>query len=283
MGESGFVEVLRYDPPMIRGSSPEFPLLGAADPPAVQVVNETGAAPVGLVCDHASNSVPESLGSLGLGAEGLDHHIAWDCGAAAVTRRLSERLDAPAVLGGYSRLVIDCNRELGHETSIAAVSDGIVIPGNAQISPAEAARRAGAIFHPYHDAVERIIAGIRLKARAPVVLAIHSFTPEMDGIARPWHVSVLWGSDPRIAEPLMAALGAHDGLVVGDNVPYSGREQFGHTIEVHASAAGLPNAMIEIRADLVRDDAGIARIADIIGGSLEGVLADPALYRAELY
>ena len=264
-------------------SNPDSPLLGAADPPAVQVINETGAAPVVLVCDHASKAVPESLDDLGLGSGGLEHHIAWDEGAAAVTRHLSERFDAPAVFAGYSRLVIDCNREIGHETSIVSVSDGIVIPGNAQISPAEAARRADAIFHPYHDAVGRIIAGIRRTARAPAVLAIHSFTPEFDGFARPWHISVLWGSDPRIPAPLMAALDAHDGLVVGDNVPYSGREQFGHTIEVHASAVGSPNAMIEIRADLVGDDPGIARIADLLGGSLEYILADPNLYRAEIH
>jgi predicted N-formylglutamate amidohydrolase len=114
------------------------------------------------------------------------------------------------------------------------------------------------------------------------VVAIHSFTPEMDGFARPWHVSVLWNVDPRIPRPLMAALGRHDDLVIGDNVPYSGREQYGYTIEVHASAVGLANAMIEIRADMVRDETGIARMAEIIGGALEGVLADPAIHRAEI-
>ncbi len=249
----------------------------------VTVINESGAAPVVLVCDHASNAIPAALSNLGLDAGVLDHHIAWDRGAAAITRRLSERLDAPAILAGYSRLVIDCNRKLGHETSIAAVSDGIVIPGNAAVSPEETARRTDAIFHPYHRAVERTIADIRLTGAAPAVIAIHSFTPEMDGIARPWHVCVLWDSDPRIPEPLLAALRRHDGIAVGDNVPYSGREHYGYTIEVHASAAGLPNAMIEVREDTVRDDEGIARMAEVIGESLEGILADPALYRTEVY
>jgi predicted N-formylglutamate amidohydrolase len=268
---------------MTLDSNPASPLIGDADPPAVVVINGSGAAPAVLVCDHASFAVPGSLGDLGLRADLRDHHICWDRGAAAVTRRLSARLDAPAVLGGYSRLVIDCNRKLGHETSIAAASDGIVIPGNALVSPEEAARRADAIFHPYHQAVEGLIAGIRLEGRAPAVLAIHSFTPEMDGIVRPWHVCVLWGSDPRIPKKLLAALGASDGIVVGDNVPYSAREQFGHTIEVHAAAAGLPNAMIEIRADLVHDDAGVARMADVIGAALEVILADPSLYRVEFH
>ena len=283
MGENDFLEEQRYGSLMNLDSSTASPLIGDADPPPVVVINQTGAAPVVLVCDHASNAVPASLSRLSLEADALDHHIAWDRGAEAVTRVLSERLDAPAIIAGYSRLVIDCNRKLGHETSIAAQSDGIVIPGNASLSPAETARRADAIFHPYHHAVERAIADIRLTGAAPAVLAIHSFTPEMDGIARPWHVCVLWDSDPRIPEPLLAALGARDGLVVGDNVPYSGREHYGYTIEVHASAAGLPNAMIEIREDTVRDDAGIARMADVIGRSLEGILADPALYRTEVY
>ncbi len=283
MGENDFVEEQRYGSPMNLDSSSASPLIGDADPPPVVVFNQTGAAPVVLVCDHASNAVPASLSRLGLEADALDHHIAWDRGAEAVTRVLSERLDAPAIVAGYSRLVIDSNRKLGHETSIAAQSDGIVIPGNASLSPAETARRADAIFHPYHHAVERAIADIRLTGAAPAVLAIHSFTPEMDGLARPWHVCVLWDSDPRIPEPLLAALGARDGLVIGDNVPYSGREHYGYTIEVHASAAGLPNAMIEIREDTVRDDAGIARMADVIGRSLEGILADPRLYRTEVY
>jgi len=258
-------------------------LLRPGDPPPVSLINENGASPVILVCDHACNAVPKSLDGLGLEADLWDHHIAWDRGAAAVTQILSDRFDARAIMAGYSRLVIDCNRKLGHETSIAPMSDGIVVPTNASIAPDEAARRADAIFHPYHHAVEKAIADVRLTGKAPAIIAIHSFTPEMDGIARPWHVCVLWDSDPRIPKPLMAALRGHDGIVVGDNVPYSGREQYGYTIEVHAAAAGLPNVMIEIREDTLRDNAGIERMAEIVGASLEGILADPALYRTEVY
>ena len=258
-------------------------LLHPGDPPPVSVINENGASPVVLVCDHASNAVPKSLDGLGLETHVFDHHIAWDRGAGAVTRILSDRFDARAILAGYSRLVIDCNRKLGHETSIAARSDGIAIPGNGSVTPVEAGRRADAIFQPYHRAVEQAIADVRLTGKAPAVIAIHSFTPEMDGIARPWHVCVLWDSDPRIPQPLLAALDGHDGIVVGNNVPYSGKEHYGYTIEVHAAAAGLPNAMIEIREDTLRDDAGIQRMAEIIGASLEGILADPALYRTEVH
>jgi predicted N-formylglutamate amidohydrolase len=258
-------------------------LLRRDDPPPVSVLNPEGASPVVLVCDHASQAVPKSLDGLGLASEIYDHHIAWDRGAAAVTRILSERFDARAILAGYSRLVIDCNRKLGHATSIIPVSDGIAIPGNAEISPEEAARREEAIFHPYHRAVEQAIADVRLTGKAPAVIAIHSFTPEMDGIARPWHVCVLWDTDPRIPQPLLAALREHDGIVVGDNVPYSGREHYGYTIEVHAAAAGLPNAMIEIREDTLRTDSGIARMAEIVGASLDDILADPALYRTEVH
>jgi predicted N-formylglutamate amidohydrolase len=259
------------------------PLLGPKDAPPFEIVNQTGGAPVVLISDHASNVVPAALANLGLDAAELQRHIGWDAGAAAVTRGLAQRFDAPAVLAGYSRLVIDCNRKLGHETSIPEISDGTVIPGNQGLHPQDAAHRIDAIFHPFHDAVEGVIDGVRSRGPAPAILAIHSFTPEMDGIPRPWHISVLWDRDPRIPKPLIAALRARDGLVVGDNQPYSGREHYGYSTEVHATAAGLPNALIEIREDQIRDEAGIARYVDILADALTGILADDELYRCEVY
>jgi predicted N-formylglutamate amidohydrolase len=253
------------------------------DPPPFQIVNPSGLAKLVLLCDHASNAIPTPLARLGLRPEQLDGHIAWDSGAAEVTRILSRRLDAPAVLSGYSRLVIDCNRKPGHETSIPESSDGVVIPGNQAVSPADAARRVEAVFHPYHHAVERMIDAVQARGSPPAIIAIHSFTPEMDGVRRPWQVSVLWDRDPRIATPLLAALRARGDLIVGDNQPYSGREHYGYSAEVHATAAGLPNGLIEIREDQIRDADGIARYADLLGDALAGVLADPELYRVENY
>jgi predicted N-formylglutamate amidohydrolase len=259
------------------------PVLGPDDPPPFETVNAAGQADLVLLCDHASNAVPQSLAELGMKPQDLADHIAWDSGAAQVTRILSQRLDAPAVLSGYSRLVIDCNRKPGHETSIPAASDGIVIPGNQDVSPAEAARRMDAIFHPYHHAVEAAIDHVQARGTPPAIVAIHSFTPEMDNMKRPWHISVLWDNDPRIPTPLLAVLRARGDLTVGENQPYSGREHYGYSAEVHATAAGLPNALIEIREDQIRDQDGIARYADILGNALEEVLADPGLYGVEIY
>ena len=269
--------------PIDHGAADAEPLLGPDDPPPFTIENESGQAPVVLACDHAANAVPRALGDLGLDGADLGRHIAWDRGAAAMTRLLARRLDAPAVLAGYSRLVIDCNRKLGHQTSIPVTSDGTAIPANANLSPHQAGRRASAIFHPYHEAVERVIADIRGRGHVPALLAMHSFTPTLDGIARPWQVSVLWDRDPRISAPLIAVLGGRGDLAVGDNEPYSGRQHYGYTTDVHATAAGLPNALIEIREDQLGDAAGIARMADILGDALARVLADPGLYACEIY
>jgi predicted N-formylglutamate amidohydrolase len=260
------------------------PLLGPDDPPPAVVVNEAGAAPVVLACDHAGNAVPERLADLGLTEDDLADHIAWDAGAAEVARLLARRLDAPAVLAGYSRLVIDCNRAPGHETSIAKASHGVVVPGNLGLSTAEIAQRQAEIFRPYHAAIDRLLARPRPDRLAPAFITIHSFAPVLDGIARPWHVGVLWADDPRIARPLMdrldgALLGPDGGpLVVGDNAPYSGKLEYGYTTKVHAAGAGLASVLIEIRADLIADPDGVDRMAEIVGGALEDVLADPAIF-----
>jgi predicted N-formylglutamate amidohydrolase len=261
------------------------PLLGPGDPPAVIVVNEAGAAPLVLACDHAGNAVPERLADLGLTADDLADHIAWDEGAAEVARRLALRLDAPAALAGYSRLVIDCNRAPGHETSIAKASHGVAVPGNLGLSAAEVEQRQAEVFWPYHAAIDRLLARPRSDGLAPAFVTIHSFTPVLDGIARPWHVGVLWSDDPRIAVPLMARLEGvllgPDGepIVVGDNAPYSGKLEYGYTTKVHAADAGLASVLVEIRADLVADPDGVDRMAEVIGGALQDVFADRSIFR----
>ena len=257
------------------------PLLGPNDPPPVEIVNDGGGARLVLLCDHASNVIPEALEGLGLDDEHLSRHIAWDNGAAAVTRRLSGRFDAPAVMSGYSRLVVDCNRVLGHETSIVQESDGTIVPGNLHLTPDEAERRIDAVFRPYHAAATRIVADRLARGIVPAVIAVHSFTDEMGGVWRPWEVSVLWDRDGRIALPLIEQLRQNADLTVGDNQPYSGREHYGYSIETHATENGLANALIEIREDQVRDDKGIERMSRIIGDALEAVLEDPAIYHVE--
>ncbi|MDH3702706.1 MAG: N-formylglutamate amidohydrolase [Alphaproteobacteria bacterium] len=254
------------------------PLLGPNDPPPVEIFNGDGAAPVLFICDHASAALPESLGLLGLQAADLTRHIAIDIGAAALTRRLAQHFDGRAVLAGYSRLVIDCNRITDDHTSIREISEHTVIPGNRNLSPADRERRIEALFRPYHAAVVGCIADYAARGITPAIVAVHSFTPVYRGLDRPWHVGILSNRDRRLADPLVAALSTDESLVVGDNQPYSGLAFAGYTIEIHAIAAGLPNVMIEIRQDLVATDAEVARWAGILQNALAPILEDPALF-----
>jgi predicted N-formylglutamate amidohydrolase len=257
------------------------PLLEPGDPPPFDVLNEAGTAPVLLVCDHASRAVPRRLANLGLDDALLRRHIGWDIGAAEVTRRLAPKLDAPAVLSGYSRLVVDCNRFPDHASAMPEVSDGVAVPHNRNLSNADRAERLDACFWPYHRAIEARLAAFRTRGVVPAILSIHSFTPVMNGVARPWHVGILWDKDPRIAVPLIAQLGADPKRVVGDNEPYSAREPVGYTMRAHACPAGLPHALVEIRQDLIDTPAGAEEWAGILAGCLKPILAREELYRVE--
>jgi predicted N-formylglutamate amidohydrolase len=256
------------------------PLIAETDPPAVEFCHERGQTPVLLTCDHASRRVPKALDNLGLPDELLARHIGWDIGAAEATRRLAPLLDAPAILAGYSRLVIDCNRRPEDSSLIPRESDGVAIPGNANLSASERGARREAIFDPYHGAIAAWIAAKRAHGIAPAVISIHSFTPVMKGVPRPWHVGVLWDGQGRIALPLLTALRAEPGLVVGDNEPYSAREPVGYTQRHHAFEAGLPHVAIELRQDLVADAQGAALWAERLARALKPILARNELYVA---
>ena len=254
------------------------PLLGPDDPPPFQVLNPNGSARLLLVCDHASRRIPQSLDALGLDELALSRHIACDIGAAAATHYLSEELDAPAVLAGYSRLVIDPNRHPKDPTSIPAVSDGDFVPGNHLVSLSEKLRRKRALFDPYHEEVTRWIGLFQDRGIVPAFVAIHSFTPFFDDKHRPWEIGVLWDSDGRIPVPLMDEM-RRRGVCVGDNEPYSGRAPSDYTIDHHAEPAGLPHASIELRQDLLMAPGGVNRWAGILCDSMKGILADDSLYR----
>jgi predicted N-formylglutamate amidohydrolase len=268
-----------HAPAAVSNSPP--PLLDPDEAPGFEALNDTGRAPVLIVCDHASRAVPRRLEGLGLDEAVLMRHIGWDIGAAEVARRLSHTLDAPAVLSGYSRLVVDCNRFPEHASAMPEVSDGVPVPGNRGLAEADRARRLAACFEPYHRAIARRLAAFAARGIAPAILSIHSFTPVMNGVARPWHVGVLWDRDPRIAVPLIARLGADPTRVVGDNQPYSAREPVGYTMRAHADPAGLPHALVEIRQDLIDTNAGAEAWATILAECLEPILARDELYRAE--
>jgi predicted N-formylglutamate amidohydrolase len=257
-------------------------LLRPGEPPPFELHNESAGGRLLLVCDHASNRVPESLENLGLGEAELARHIGWDIGAADVTRHLSDRLGAPAVLAGYSRLAIDCNRSLDHPGLILDESDRTPVPGNVGLDAAQRQARIDALFRPYHGAVDEQVERLRELCAAeecPVVISIHSFTPVFDGVERPWQIGVLWNDDPRLPVPLMARLREDKDLTVGDNEPYSAREGFGHTLERHGDEGGLANALIEIRQDLIDTHHGAQAWAERLAGVLQESLADEALYR----
>ncbi|KIL98739.1 Riorf59 protein [Paramagnetospirillum magnetotacticum MS-1] len=252
-------------------------------PVAFHTVEGRAGARVLVVCDHASAAIPASLGDLGVGEAQRTSHVAWDIGAAQVAVILADILGCPAVLSGVSRLVIDCNRQPGDPSSIPALSCGVRVPGNEGVDEAEADARARDWFWPYHTEIGDRIAHLWREASVPAVVAVHSFTPCIEGqMPRPWHVGVLWNRDPRMAEPVLAGLRARGDLVVGDNQPYSGRE-INYTLDTHAGVAGLPNVSFEIRQDLLADEAGCRRWALILADALSGVLADDGLYRAETY
>ncbi|MDD9876600.1 MAG: N-formylglutamate amidohydrolase [Magnetovibrio sp.] len=256
-------------------------LIGAGDPAPFEVVNRDGAADLLLVCDHASRAVPAKLDRLGLGDPAFERHIAFDIGAAGVARRLAESLDAQLVLAGYSRLVIDVNRPIGHPDSIVEEIDGTPIPGNAGLDEADKRRRIRELFEPYHDAVNRALARLWERGTPPALFSVHSFSPGYGGTPRPWDIGVLWNRDPRIAVPLMEKLEAL-GLNVGDNEPYSG-QQLAYTIDMHGGSAGLANCVIEINQDQVRDAQGVERWAGILVGAMAEILRAPGLHRVERF
>lgn len=250
------------------------------DPPAVTILNSTGGAPAVLLCDHASNRVPAALNRLGLDEAARARHIAWDIGAAEVTRHLAGLLDAPALFSGFSRLVVDCNRALDDPTAMRQISDGTVVPGNRGLDANAQAQRAEACYWPYHSAVTSTIERIAARGIVPAVISIHTCAPVMKGIERPWHIGVLSNVDRRMADLLIAELSRDSALCIGDNQPYSGLDPHGYSIETHALPAGRPNVLLEIRQDLVDTQRGAQHWASLVGNALQAVMAHPDLVRA---
>lgn len=248
-------------------SEPGLRLLASGEPPPFRVLNDNAESPLLLLCDHASRRIPASLGSLGLDPAVLRSHLAWDIGAGPVTEHLADALGVTAVLAGYSRLVIDCNRQLIDPQAFLEFGDGVAIAGNRSISDANRQARTDEIYWPYHAAIAAQLTRLQNAGEVPIVLAIHSFTPVMSGVSRPWEVGILWDKDPRVPDILIDEL-QRAGLNVGDNEPYSGRAPQDFTIDHHAEAANLPHAGIEIRQDLVSDERGVQKMAALFNGIL---------------
>ena len=231
-------------------------------------------SPLVLVADHAGNAIPRALGDLGLGSEDRERHIAWDIGVAGLAEALAERLGAPLVRQRYSRLVIDCNRDPAREDAIPELSDGSRIPGNADLGEAERAARVAAIHTPYHAAIAGVLAA---PPRPPLLVALHSFTPAMNGFARPWHAGVLHDlGDKRFSDAVLAGLRERVAAPVGDNEPYA-MDGIDFTVPHHCYAANRPYAEIEIRQDLIAAADGQQRWADLVAEVLSRALSQARL------
>ena len=226
-----------------------------------------------LTCDHACNAVPGWVngGTLGLPDADMGRHIASDVGAAGLTRALATRMDAPAILSRFSRLVIDPNRGPDDPTLLMKLYDGTIIPGNRHAGPVELADRMKRLYKPYHDA----LASLARQHHDTVICAIHSFTPQLRGRdPRPWHVGILYSHlDDRLALPLMNRLRAEPDLCIGDNEPYAGHLP-GDAIDRHALQPGRLNVLIELRQDLIADAAGQMYWAGRLAPILTAALAD---------
>lgn len=235
-----------------------------------------------IVCDHASNALPPEYGALGLSPEAFERHIAYDIGAAGVTRRLAALLQAPALLSGFSRLLIDPNRGPDDPTLVMRLSDGQIVPGNAYVDSAEIARRREQYWRPYRQAAIDEVEGMMARGIVPCVVSIHSFTPVWKGAPRPWHVALLWDCDPRLAKPLISALGGEGDLIVGDNEPYDGALK-GDTMYELGTARGLPHVLFEIRQDLIADEKGQIEWAERLARYIAPVVAEPGVHRVEMH
>ncbi len=232
------------------------PLLAPDDPAPFEVIEDERRSPFLITCDHAGKRLPRALGTLGLPESELSRHIGWDIGAAQVARALARELGAFAILQTYSRLAIDCNRPLDVPSSIPLISENTVIPGNQGLSPALAAERARAIFHPYHARILNEFERRANAAQPSVLIAMHSFTPTFMGVSRPWHTGMLYNRDVRLGRALIELLRREPELVVGDNEPYSVSDLSDYGAVVYGERRGIPHVEIEIRQDLLNDQAG---------------------------
>ncbi len=258
----------------------------AVDGPPFELVNAAGNPDILILCDHASPAVPATYGTLGLPATEFHRHIAYDIGCAEVARALASHLNCPAILGRYSRLLVDLNRGPDDPTIVMKLSDGSVVPANANVDSfqdaAEFQFRIAHYHEPYHGAVDAQIKAALAQNHVPVIVSIHSFTPFWRGKARKWHAGVLWDQDPRLALPLLQALTDQEGLVVGNNEPYAGYLK-GDTLYRHCTKRGLPHALLEIRQDLIDTEAGQVEWADRLARLLPDLIAADGVQKITHY
>ena len=238
-------------------------LLAPDEPAPFIILNPDAVVPVLLVCDHASHRFPRSLGTMGLDYLNRHSHVVHDIGAGALVEMLANTLGVTAVLCQYSRLIVDCNRELVDHNAFLKFNDGVDIPANHNLRSDEKEKRASEIYWPYHNAIEGQIGRLKDQGINPVFISVHSFSPVINGEARKWEIGVLWDKDPVTAKIFLTRL-VEAGYLVGDNKPYSGKDPEDFTIDYHAESAGLPHVGIEISQDLIDHDDGVESVSDTL-------------------
>lgn len=236
------------------------------DPVALE--NGVARGPVVLVCEHASRLLPKALGTLGLTEEALESHIAWDPGALAVSRLMAQSLDATLVFQRFSRLVYDCNRPPESPAAMPEKSEVFAVPGNAGLDQAARDARTQALYLPFRDRLSGLVKRRIAEGRAPVIVTMHSFTPVYFGKPRAVEIGILHDADTRLADAMLAA-GSAGPFDIRRNEPYGPEDGVTHTLREHGLANGLANVMIEVRNDLVKDEAGQRVVADYLAGLLE--------------
>jgi len=234
---------------------------------AFTVINPDRSGRLVLTCEHASCAVPVEYDALGLDDEQLGEHIGWDIGAGALTDLLAQRLAAPAVQSGVSRLVIDCNRDLADHDLIVRESHGVRVPGNQGVDAVERERRIREFYEPYHDAIDTLL------ARRPdvLLLSIHSFTPVLSGRERRFDAGVLFDDFAIEAERFGEALGAQ-GLQVRYNQPYSGLDGLIFSARTHGMRHALRYLELEVNNRLLRTPAEIDATATAVVGAVRSLL-----------
>ncbi len=237
---------------------------------AVKVSRMSSAPRVLVVCEHASNRVPAQLHGLGLNAQHLASHIAWDPGALEVAKGLAARVPSVLIAGNVSRLVYDCNRPPDAKSAIPEQSEIHDVPGNKGLTPFERLARVDAIYRPFHAAVSKAIREAR--DTVELMVTVHSFTPVYDGKARTVEIGILHGSDPRFAAAMMACRPDQSVYDIRLNQPYSARDGVTHTLDLHGPVNGLHSVMIEIRNDLIQTDEAQDRMADQLAEWIEDTL-----------
>ena len=243
-------------------------LLTAEEGDPVAVENADARGRVILVCEHASRTMPASLGKLGLSEDVLESHIAWDPGALDVSRLMGKALDATLFFQRFSRLVYDCNRPPESPAAMPETSEVFAVPGNAALSEADRNARTAALYAPFRDGLSRLVRERIAAGRAPVLVTVHTFTPVYFGKSRTVEVGILHDADSRLADGMLKAA---EGSLLFDtrrNEPYGPDDGVTHTLKEHGLANGLLNVMIEVRNDLVKDEVGQGVVADYLTGLL---------------